>query len=723
MVEKIKDILIEPREIVFEDLFSLDDIQRLQDEFAQATGVASIITNPDGVPITKPSKFCRLCSEIIRNTDKGLSNCYKSDAIIGRPDLNGPTVQPCLSGGLWDAGAGITVEGKHIANWLIGQVRNVKQDLRDIVKYANEIGVDEATFLEAYQEVPAMSLERFKNIATMLYTLANQISSVAYQNVLQTQLINQLRGTEVELRRNQQELLTSEHRLSIVVDNLPSAMIYQVEISPNGERHFTYVSENVVELNGVSAESVLSDANILYSQVHPEDLAELIKAEESAFNDQHTFSREIRFILPNGDLKWFRLTSRPRLLAAGVTAWDGIEIDITDRKKTEEEQEKLEGMLRQSQKMEAIGQLAGGIAHDLNNMLSPIIGYSELLQMDSERNNQDQKAIKGILNAGFKARDLVRQLLAFSRKQSLDFGVICLNVVVDGFEGLLRRTIREDIEFVINKGFNLSPVFADASQLEQVLMNLAVNAQDALPSGGKIQIETSDVTLPELSTQYEIDAIPGNYVKLSVSDTGCGITEDVKDHIFEPFFSTKGSKGTGLGLATVHGIISQHSGTISIESNKSTGTRISFYLPVSNKKTTITKSDKEKVAELYGNETILLVEDNVNVLEMTETILNNNGYKIITARDGEQAYEILRASQGEIELLVTDVVMPVMNGKELFEKAKGLFPSLQVLYMSGYNDDVISYKSMLEEDVNFIQKPFTITALCIKVREIIESQS
>lgn len=723
MVEKVKNFLIEPREIVFEDLFSLDDIQRLQDEFSQATGVASVITTPGGVPITKPSNFCRLCRDIIRNTDKGLSNCYKSDAIIGRPTSNGPTVQPCMSGGLWDAGAGITVEGKHIANWLIGQVRDVTQDPKDIVKYAKEIGVDETAFLEAYQEVPGMNLERFKNIASMLYTLANQISSVAYQNVMQTQLINQLKDTEVELRRNQQELLTSEHRLSIVVDNLPSAMIYQLEISSNGKRHFTYISENVVDLNGVSVESVLSDASVLYSQVHPEDLSELIKAEESAVKDLRTFSREVRFVLPTGDLKWFQLTSRPRLKAGGVTAWDGIEIDITDRKKTEEDREKLEGMLRQSQKMEAIGQLAGGIAHDLNNMLSPIIGYSELLQLDPDRNNQDEKAIKGILSAGFKARDLVRQLLAFSRKQTLDFGIICLNEVVDGFEGLLRRTIREDIKFIINKAPDLSSVLADASQLEQVLMNLVVNAQDALPSGGELKIETANITLPELPVRYEIEALHGDYVKLSVSDTGCGITEEVQEHIFEPFFSTKGSKGTGLGLATVHGIISQHNGTISLESNKNTGTRISIYLPVSDKKVTITELDKAKVAELYGNETILLVEDNVNVLEMTETILKNNGYNVLTARDGKQAYEILRSGQEEIELLVTDVVMPVMNGKELFEKAKHLIPSLQVLYMSGYNDDVINYNSMLEKGVNYIQKPFTISALCIKVREIIESQS
>lgn len=706
--------------ITFTDLFSLDEIQRLQDEFALATGVASIITTPDGVPITKPSKFCRLCRDIIRKTEKGRLNCYKSDAIIGRPHPGGPTVQRCMSGGLWDAGAGITVEGKHIANWLIGQVRDVEQNPEHVAEYAEEIGVDKDTFLAAYQEVPAMSWERFKNIASMLYTLANQLSSVAYQNVVQTQLISQLRNTEVELRKNQQDLLTSEHRLSIVVDNLPSAMIYQIEVSPNGERRFTYVSENVSELNGLSVESVLADPAVLYNQVHPEDLSELTEAEDLAISNLSMFCHEARFTLPGGEIKWFQLTSSPRLLADGVIVWDGIEIDISDRKKAEEEQEKLEEMLRQSQKIEAIGQLAGGIAHDLNNMLSPIIGYAELLQLSSERNNNDQRAIKGILNAGFKARDLVHQLLAFSRKQTLEIGTINLNDIIGGFEGLLRRTIREDIDFIIDKTPNLSSSLADPSQLEQVLMNLVVNAQDAMPDGGILKIETSNVTIPESSTYYEIDVPPGAYAKMSVSDSGCGITQETKEHIFEPFYSTKGSKGTGLGLATVHGIVSQHNGTISLSSNLNIGTTMSIFLPVSNSKTNVSKNGRENNVEIYGAETILLVEDNDNVLEMTEAILKRNGYSVLTAKDGEQALDIIHGDHADIHLLLTDVVMPVMNGKELFLRAKKIIPSLKVLYMSGYNDDVISHQGMLEEGVNFIQKPFTMSALCRKVREIFE---
>lgn len=706
--------------ITFTDLFAVKDIQQLQDEFALATGVASIITTPDGLPITKPSNFCRLCSKIIRNTEIGRQNCYKSDSIIGRPKKNGPTIQSCMSGGLWDAGAGITVEGKHIANWLIGQVRDETQSEDEMVKYAKEIGVNEHTFLEAYREVPAMSLERFNNIASMLYTIANQLSSVAYQNVKQAHLIHKLKETETELRQNQQELFESEHRLSVVVDNLPDAMVYQVEISSDGKHNFTYVSDNIRTLHEVSVGSVIIDANTLYSQIHPDDLPDLIKAEEQAIKEMKMFRYETRFILPSGKQKWFQITSSPRKIADDVIAWDGIEIDITDQKQAEKEQEKLEEMLRQSQKIKAIGQLAGGVAHDLNNMLSPIIGYAELLLFTSEKNENDKKSIKGIIDAGFKARDLIQQLLAFGRKQTLVFRSVDLNSVVQDFESLLRRTTREDIEFIINRPTTIYPIQADVGQLEQVLMNLVVNAQDAMPSGGKLFIGTDLVQLPQIDIEVEIKVPAGQYIQLSVRDTGSGISLDDKEHIFEPFFSTKGESGTGLGLATVYGIMTQHNGTISIKSALGKGTEISVYLPVSEETLTSRQVEQSEHELVGGNETILLVEDNQLVLEMTETILRKKGYQVLVAADGNRGLKIIQEHDGPIDLLLTDVVMPNLNGKDLFLKAQEYNKNLKVLYISGYDDDVISHQGILEEGTNFIQKPFHLSALCIKIRKILQ---
>lgn len=722
MAEKPEEQLNTSNEISFTDLFSVPAIQRLQDEFAIATGVASIITNPTGVPITKPSNFCRLCNDIIRKTENGLRNCYRSDAIIGRPSPDGPTVQTCMSGGLWDAGAAITVEGQHLANWLIGQVRDVTQSDEMMIQYANEIGVDEETFLQAFKEVPAMSLDRFKNIASMLYTLANQLSSVAYQNVKQKQLISKLEKAETELRINQEELLASEHRLSILVGNLPDAMVYQLELSSDGSRNFTYVSDNVRILNEVTVQAVLDDPNVLYSQAHPDDLPELIKAEEIAIKKMSMFRHEARFIMPSGELKWFQLTSSPRIISDTIIAWDGIQIDITDRKKAEEKQVKLEAMLRQSQKIEAIGQLAGGIAHDLNNMLSPIIGYAELLLLEPDQKTKNKKAINGIIEAGFKARDLVQQLLAFGRKQTLDFVSTDLNSIVLEFKELLRRTVREDIEIITNISTHPTFVQADISQLEQVIMNLVVNAQDAMPMGGELFIETSLVSLPQDDIDLEIDAPPGAYVELSVRDTGPGISTEIREHVFEPFFSTKGDKGTGLGLATVYGIITQHSGTISIESELERGTDISVYLPVSPEKSTLKQLNKPKHSLLEGDETILLVEDNQQVLEMTESLLKQKGYTVLTAADGNQGVAVIQKYKERIHLLLTDVVMPNLNGKDLYLKAKEFKQDLKVLYMSGYSDDVISHQGMLEDGTDFIQKPFSVKALCLKIREVLQSE-
>lgn len=707
--------------VSFLDLFTVDDIQRLQDEFALATGVASIITKPDGTPITKPSNFCRFCSEVIRNTEKGRLNCYKSDAIIGQPNPDGPTIQTCMSGGLWDAGAGITVGGKHIANWLIGQVRDKTKNEDEVAKYADEIGANKSDFLSAYREVPAMSPGRFKNIASMLFTLANQISSIAYQNVTQTQLISKLRKTESELRKNQQNLIASERRLSIVVDNLPSAMIYEVEVTPKGERDFTYVSENVYELNKVTPDSVLANADILYSQVHPDDLPDLIKAEETAIQTMNTFRHEARFILPSGELKWFQLSSRPSKRADGVIALDGIEIDITDQKNAEEEKEKLELLLRQSQKLEAIGQLAGGVAHDLNNLLTPILGYSELLFFDKSIDDNAKKKLTIMSKAATGAKDLVNQLLAFSRKQILEYRPLDINLILDNFESLIRRTVREDIEIRITKSAQKLKILADQSQIEQVLLNLVVNASDAMPNGGTISIITDLKEIDQIYTQSHLDVAPGSYVTLCISDTGKGMNEETLSKIFEPFFSTKGNLGTGLGLATVYGIIKQHDGSIRVDSKLGKGTTFKIYLPAAEKLICMEETSRLKTqSNIFGTETILLVEDNEAARITVSDVLQDKGYQVITAENGEEALEMV-SSGIKPDILLTDVVMPRMNGKELFIQISKHYTSLKVLYMSGYPDDIIAHHGVLDEQAHFIQKPFTSLTILEKVRNVLDS--
>jgi PAS domain S-box-containing protein len=398
----------------------------------------------------------------------------------------------------------------------------------------------------------------------------------------------------------------------------------------------------------------------------------------------------------------------------------GIARDITERRRAQEEREKLQGQLLQSQKIEAVGQLAGGVAHDLNNLLSPIIGYSELLRTDLDRGDHRYKAVDAILNAGFRARDLVHQLLAFSRKQTLVFKPINLNLVIEEFENLLRRAIPEDITMEIALATQTRSVMADAGQIEQVIMNLVVNAADAMPNGGRLTLETAMVELDDAYAATHPTVRPGPHLMLAITDTGYGMDEATRQRIFEPFFSTKGERGTGLGLATVFGIVKQHNGSIWVYSESGKGTSFKVYLPTTDTTAKEEEAVSQAAGDLTGDETIMLVEDNQQVRELARDILSHKGYTILPAATGEEALALVVAHQGPLHLLLTDVVMPGMNGKALYREASVLHPGLKVLYMSGYTDNVIAQRGVLDSGVAFIQKPFTVQAIAAKVRAVLD---
>ena len=326
------------------------------------------------------------------------------------------------------------------------------------------------------------------------------------------------------------------------------------------------------------------------------------------------------------------------------------------------------------------------------------------------------------MQAGQRARDLVHQLLAFSRKQTLEYKSVDLNIVINGFKKLLRRTIREDIEIKVILTPGIRSIKADIGQIEQVIMNLAVNAQNAMPNSGKLTIKTAMARLDENYTSLHTDVQPGNYVMLAISDTGCGLDDDTSKHIFEPFFSTKGTQGTGLGLATVYGIVKQHGGNIEVYSEPNNGTIFKVYLPLSEKAaqemTTISKIS----SNLTGTETVLIVEDNAQVRDLGQTILKRQGYTVLSAENGDQALAILNATDNPVDLLLTDVVMPGMNGKELFTRVSEKHPGLKVLFMSGYTDDIIAHRGVLEKGINFIKKPFSIQTLAAKVRDVLKKR-
>jgi two-component system, cell cycle sensor histidine kinase and response regulator CckA len=402
-----------------------------------------------------------------------------------------------------------------------------------------------------------------------------------------------------------------------------------------------------------------------------------------------------------------------------------LEQELAWRKRTEAEKSQLEAQFHQAQKMESVGRLAGGVAHDLNNLLSPILGYGEML-LDEFIDGDDRKeSVAQIVNAGERARDLVRQLLAFSRKQVLELKSVDLNNVVRGFEKLLRRTIREDVVIKYTPAASVPHILGDVSQLEQVIMNLMVNAQDAMPDGGVLTIETAVAHLEAGYTAAFHNVAPGRFVMLAVSDTGHGMDTETQAQIFEPFFTTKEmGKGTGLGLSTVYGIVRQHGGSIRVYSEPGQGTSFKIYLPALETTGFLSETSPAIPAKnLCGDETLLLVEDSIMVRDMAETLLKRQGYTVLVAENGTRALSVLENHDGPVHLLLTDVVMPGMNGKDLFDLAASKYPNLKVLYMSGYMDNEIVRCGVLDESVRFIHKPFSVQALASKVREALHCGS
>ena len=381
----------------------------------------------------------------------------------------------------------------------------------------------------------------------------------------------------------------------------------------------------------------------------------------------------------------------------------------------------LEQQFRQSQRMEAIGRLAGGVAHDFNNLLMVISGYCEILTERAGDDSALSSPAREIAKAAQRATALTRQLLAFSRQQMLTPKVLDLNSVITENLKMLTRLIGEDIELAMAPGQELGAVKTDPGQIEQVIMNLAVNARDAMPGGGKLTIETANVSLDENYAHFHSPVKPGEYVMLAVSDTGAGMDSETQAHIFEPFFTTKGTKGTGLGLSTVYGIIKQSEGYIWVYSEPGKGTTFKIYLPrVSEEGETIAVPAAPEVKLARGHETILLVEDEVTLRGLVKQYLQNQGYTILEATDGAAAIRIAAEYPNPIHLLLTDVIMPGMNGREVASRVSAARPEVKVLYVSGYTENAIGHNGLLEEGITLLQKPFTLPTLKAKVREMLD---
>ena len=458
--------------------------------------------------------------------------------------------------------------------------------------------------------------------------------------------------------------------------------------------------------------------------VHPDDAAKVRAIMDEAMRELKPFECEHRAVMPDGAVR--TLHGRAEVIGddkGKAIRMVGTAQDITERRKAEEALHSSELQLRQSQKMEAVGRLAGGVAHDFNNLLTVVTGYSDFLLRRLDENSPMRKDAEEIQRAADRAAALTRQLLAFSRKQVLQPRVLELNDVVKGMEKMLQRLIGEDIELRGVFEPSLGQIKADHGQIEQVILNLVVNARDAMPGGGKLTIETANVFIDQRTVFRNRGLEIGEYVMLAISDTGVGMTAEVKSHLFEPFFSTKGvGKGTGLGLATCYGIVCQSEGDIRVYSEPGSGTIFKVYLP--RLRGTTAEAVEPKVSNELprGNESVLIVEDDIDVRKLATAVLHSCGYRIEEAVSAVQALDLV-GYHSRFDLVITDVIMPQMSGKELYTEIMKRVPNTEVLFISGYTDDALAHHGVLDAGLSFLEKPFSPARLAQKVRSVLDGAS
>lgn len=563
-----------------------------------------------------------------------------------------------------------------------------------------------------------------ENLSVLLHAVEKALERarlIRENRIYQEQLEREVKRRTEELEQTTRRLRESEKKFRTFTESAPVAiMIYR-------DGKWLYANPAAKKLTGYPITKLHDmDSLDIFHPDYREIARNLMDAGNNAVEEENGVPlqkrEELKIITGKNIEKWVDFSGE-MLEFKGKTAVLVTAMDITERKNAEEEKANLEKRLQQSQKMESIGRLAGGVAHDFNNLLSPIMGYTQMLLMEFPPGNPRHEKLAQILKASERARDLTRQLLAFGRKQVLDIKTIILDHAVTGFRKILKRTIREDIRLKFKLNTPSSGILADVSQIEQILMNLAVNSQDAMPHGGELVIETAEVHHDDAYTALHPDVRPGPYIMLAVGDTGCGMDSETMKHVFEPFFTTKEpGKGTGLGLATVHGIVKQHGGSIQVYSESGYGTIFKIYFPRVDQPVESIPVLPPREDTGYGSETILLAEDEESVRRVVTHILGNRGYTVIAAEDADECLRLAHLHKGPIHMLLTDVIMPRMNGRELYRRLSDFLPDLEVLYMSGYTDDVIAHHGILEEGIHLLQKPLSIHILTSKVRELLDKK-
>ncbi|MBF0327624.1 MAG: PAS domain-containing protein [Nitrospirae bacterium] len=548
-------------------------------------------------------------------------------------------------------------------------------------------------------------LFRYMAIEPLEQTVNNRTQALLYAN-------KKLQNEIEERNTIQQKLIASENRFKYLISKSP-AIIYTCK--PDDEMTVTFVSENAKSILGYEPQVFLSDNKFWSGRVHPEDTPRFMSELRDVLS-KGGHSQEYRFLHSDGSYRWIR----DDMILACAESGEPVEIlgsciDITEHKKIEEQ-------LRQSQKMESIGTLAGGVAHDFNNTLTAIISYGTLAKRRIDNDETTLEYINEMLNGAKRAADLTQSLLAFSRKQIISPKLQNLNSIVANMEKMLRRIIGEDIKFRAVLDSRDINVKVDTAQIDQVLLNLVTNARDAMPDGGDLIIETNIVNN---CSEVNLLKSSGICAVLSVSDTGRGIDQHAIDNIFEPFFTTKEvGKGTGLGLSIVYGIVKQHGGEIAVESKIGKGTTFKIYLPLVDAEGDEEESEADMQAPLGKGETILLADDDAGVRKVVNLHLTMSGYKVIEAENGEEAVSKYIGNFLEnkewVDLLLIDVIMPVKNGRDAYEEIKTINPDIKAIFMSGYTDDIISQKGIVQGGFNFMSKPPDHDELLRKIRTVLD---
>ncbi len=591
---------------------------------------------------------------------------------------------------------------KDKADWFLEQIREtLKQDVLRTVKYS--LSGTEVKGLEAAPG-PEGNIYFDARIQPLPLTIRGERAVIwTARNI-------------TEGKQAEKQLGESEEKYRMLVENL-NEVIYTLDV----EGRITYVSPPVELMLGYTPSELIGKHADDF--VHPDDKEgrpEQFRKILSGINEPS----EYRFLTKDNQVVWARTTARPLLKEGEVSGVQGALIDITERKEAEKDREKLQSQLNQAQKMESVGRLAGGVAHDFNNKLAIINGYAELAIDMMEPSDPLRATIQEIYTAGSQSAKIVRQLLAFARQQTISPVQLDLNDTISSMLKMLQRLIGENIDLEWHPGNHLWPVKIDPSQVDQVMANLAVNSRDAISDVGKLTIETKNTMVDEDYCKSNPEAIPGRYVMLAVSDDGCGIEEEIRKQLFDPYFTTKEiGKGTGLGLPTVYGIVKQNNGFINVYSEPGEGTTFKLYFPSHEEANSSLHSAKESSGQIpTGAETVLVVEDENAILQMSRQMLERLGYTVETATSPAEALQISNEYNRTINLLITDVVMPEMNGRDLSARLSKNQPDLKTLYMSGYTANVIAHHGVLDEGVQFIQKPFSLKDLAAKVREVLEQE-